>query len=247
MTDVGRMRSNNEDSFRMCRLQCGAVLAVVCDGMGGAAGGSQASSTACETFTNVILNNENVFIDPEGGLKPKTARSAMLTAVNKANTAVYNMSVMNSELTGMGTTLAACLIYKDTVMAVNVGDSRIYAVKDEKATRISKDHSYVQALVDEGVITEEEAENHPKKNIIMRAVGIDDHVETDFFVTAADMDYILLCSDGLTSYIGDSALGDFFGQGTLENKVTDMVDFANNSGGSDNITAVVIDLKGGNA
>lgn len=246
-TDVGKKRSNNQDSFKICALESGAVLAVVCDGMGGAAGGSQASSTACETFCNVILQNESALMDENKNLKENTARNALITAANKANTMVFNMSLKDPSLAGMGTTLAACLIYKDIFMAVNVGDSRIYAVYPHIARRVSKDHSYVQALVDEGVISEEEAKDHPKRNIILRAVGVDDHVETDFFSMNADMDYVLLCSDGLTNYIDDRTLDKFFAQGTAEEKVNALVDFANASGGSDNITAVVIDLKGGEA
>ena len=244
-TDVGKMRKNNQDSFKICTLKSGAVLAVVCDGMGGAAGGSQASSTACETFCNIVLQNEGVFMDEDGNLKEGVAKNALITAANKANTMVFNMSLKDPSLAGMGTTLVACLIYKNAFMAVNVGDSRIYAIYPDKARRISKDHSYVQALVDEGVITEQEASVHPKKNIILRAVGVDDRVEADFFAMNADMDYVLLCSDGLTNYINDNTLNNFFAEGTTEEKVKTLVSFANASGGSDNITAVVIDLKGG--
>lgn len=243
ITDVGQMRNNNQDSFRVCRLENGALLAVVCDGMGGAAGGSLASSAACEAFCDFVLQNEKVLIDADGNLKDKTAKSALISAANKANTAVYKKTLLDSSLAGMGTTLVACLIYKDILMAVNIGDSRIYSISSDIAHRISKDHSYVQALVDEGEITEEEAFSHPKKNIILRAVGIDDSVESDFFVYNADMDYVLLCSDGLTNYIKDNKLGEFFKDGSLEEKVKALVDFANASGGSDNITAVVIDLK----
>ena len=248
-TDVGKIRDNNQDSFKVCQLDNGILLAVVCDGMGGAAGGSLASSTACEAFCEFILKNANALVDEDGNLKDATAKNALISGVNKANTAVYKKALMDNSLAGMGTTLVACLIYGDKLMAVNVGDSRIYAVHEDSAHRISKDHSYVQVLVDEGEITEAQARNHPKKNIILRAVGIDDSVETDFFALRVDMKYILLCSDGLINYITDDKLSGFFADGTLEDKVKALIEYANNCGGSDNITAVAIDTssQGGNA
>ncbi len=245
LTDVGKVRSNNQDSFRACKLENGAVSAVVCDGMGGAAGGSLASETACDAFCELISQNSKLFFDAEGNLKEKVVRNALLTAVNKANTAVYKKALMDNSLSGMGTTLTACFVYKNVFMSVNVGDSRTYAIYSDHAERVSKDHSYVQALVDEGEITEEQAQHHPKKNIILRAVGIDDSVEVDFFTRPADMDYILLCSDGLSNYIPDSELHKFFTASDIKGKTVDLVDFANLSGGGDNITAVVIDLKDG--
>lgn len=242
LTDVGKVRKNNQDSFKICKIKNGAVLAVVCDGMGGAAGGSTASSTACEAFCEFMAQNESLLFDGNGELKEKTAKNALLTAVNKANTAVYKKALMDTSLAGMGTTLVGCMIYGDIFMAVNVGDSRIYAAYQNGLKRISKDHSYVQALVDQGEITEQQAHNHPKKNIILRAVGIDDTVQADFFYGQADMDYLLLCSDGLTNYIPDSSLASFFKGKDLQKNVGNMIDYANAEGGSDNITAVVIDV-----
>lgn len=243
LTDVGKVRNNNQDNFRVCALENGAVVAVVCDGMGGAAGGSQASDTACEAFCNTILQNEKVFFDADGNLKEKTVRSGLLTAVNKANTAVYKKALMDVSLSGMGTTLTACFVYKDVLTVINVGDSRTYAIYSDHAERVSKDHSYVQSLVDAGEITEEQAQHHPKKNIILRAVGIDDSVEADVFTRKADMDSILLCSDGLSNYIPDAELHKFFSASDVKGRVRDLVDYANLCGGGDNITAVVIDLK----
>ncbi len=244
LTDVGKVRKNNQDSFKIAELQNGALIMVVCDGMGGAAGGSQASSTACETFCDTILQNERLLFDSDGNLKEITAKNALLTAVNKANTAVYKKALLDSSLAGMGTTLVACLIFGGKLMAVNVGDSRIYGVYDDGVVRISKDHSYVQALVDEGEITEDEARNHPKKNIILRAVGIDDTVQTDFFTLKADMKYVLLCSDGLTNYIPDTRLSSFFEKESVQDNVQAMVHYANSEGGSDNITCAVVQLDG---
>ena len=241
-TDVGLMRDNNQDSFRICNMDNGAVLAVVCDGMGGAAGGSTASTLAVDTFCNVILQNEKLLFTPEGELKENTVKNALLTAVNKANTAVFHKSISDSSLAGMGTTLVACFAYKNRVIAVNVGDSRLYGIYDDGARRISKDHSFVQTLVDSGEITEEQAHLHPKKNIIMRAVGVDDSVNADVFALDADMKYILLCSDGLTNYLMDEEIGKFFG-GNIKETVTKLISYANECGGSDNITAVVIDFN----
>ena len=134
------------------------------------------------------------------------------------------------------------------VMAINVGDSRIYSVYKDRVVRVSKDHSFVQTLVDMGEISEKEAQNHPKKNIIMRAVGVDDSVEADYFRLSTDMEQILLCSDGLSNYVtDDNKLLEFFVEQNAKNAAESLVEFANKSGGGDNITAVVIDFKGGKA
>lgn len=240
-TDVGKMRNKNEDNFRICDMQNGAVLAVVCDGMGGAAGGSTASTLAVETFCSIILQNEKLLFTPEGELKENTVKNALLTAVNKANNAVYQKSVIDSSLAGMGTTLVACFAYRDKVIGVNVGDSRMYAVYGDNAKRISKDHSYVQMLVDNGEITEEQAQFHPKKNIIMRAVGVDDSVAADVFVLNADMERILLCSDGLTNYLEDEKIPSFFKK-DIKSNAEDLINYANACGGNDNITVAIIDF-----
>lgn len=242
-TDVGKLREKNEDNFRICQLNSGAVLAVVCDGMGGAVGGQTASTLATETFCSIIIQNEKLLFTPEGELKENTVKNALLTAVNKANTAVYGKSVMDSSLSGMGTTLVACFVYKNRVMGVNVGDSRMYAVYGDTAKRISKDHSYVQMLVDNGEITEEQAHTHPKKNIIMRAVGVDDSVEADVFILDADMDRILLCSDGLTGYLQDEKIPSF-SKKDVETDAKDLIKYANDCGGNDNITVALIDFRG---
>lgn len=243
LTDVGKMRDNNQDNFRICEMMNGAVLAVVCDGMGGAAGGNTASSLAVDTFCSIILQNEKLLFTPDGDLKENTVKNALLTAVNKANTAVYQKSVMDSSLSGMGTTLVACFAYKERIIGINVGDSRMYAVYKDNVKRISKDHSYVQLLVDAGKITEEQAQNHPEKNIIMRAVGVDDSIKADVFMLDADMDVVLLCSDGLSNYLQDEEIPSFFKK-DAESDVKGLIDHANACGGNDNITAAVIDFRG---
>lgn len=236
-TDIGRCRSSNQDSFLI--RQIGAMtLGVVCDGMGGANGGNVASALAANTFADVIGAGIVTFGD--------TATDEELTtllreALDAANEAVYGRAKADERLAGMGTTLCAVLTDGEHIHAVNVGDSRMYYFTDDGIVQLSHDHSFVQALVDTGSITPEEARTHPNKNIITRAVGTAITVEGDYY----DMDFpgkaMLLCSDGLTNFVEDERLYKLYAEAADVGSLTDAyVAEANENGGGDNITALVM-------
>lgn len=233
-TDVGKVRSNNQDSFRI-EYTDEFTIGIVCDGMGGAAGGSTASNTACETFSRFVREQL------ESGVVSDDFEEMLRKGVEKANEKVYNVSRSDKDLEGMGTTLCAFITDTKNVWAISIGDSRLYMFSGGKAYQLSHDHSYVQVLIDSGAITKEESRNHPNKNIITRAVGTQKEVECDTFVMPFSMDGLLLCSDGLTNYVTDDELGELFCQysNEIETLADTYIDKANAGGGGDNITVLI--------
>lgn len=242
-TDIGKKRKNNQDSFAIFSGK-NYLCAVVCDGMGGAKGGNIASSLAVKTFS---LNIRNALSGKSlSAFTDDSFKQILSDAASKANSEIYSRSLSKQEdLDGMGTTLAAVLITDRKCFGINIGDSRIYTVKDNEIDQISTDHSFVQYLIDKGEITEKEAENHPNKNIILRAIGVNENVESDTY-TIGDFDYILICSDGLTNHVGIEKIKDTIINNresvseSLESKVDNLIFDANSNGGTDNITAVLI-------
>jgi protein phosphatase len=203
--------------------------------MGGAAGGSLASSTAANAFSEYVLENIQTYKDDICTL--------LSDALASANGCVYEKAQADRELSGMGTTICAVLALGEKLYCLSVGDSRIYLLKNGRMTRLSHDHSYVQTLVDAGQITEEEARNHPNRNIITKAVGTENSVDGDVFVldeTCADK--ILICSDGLCGYVDDVKTEEIINNcRNCEEAVNALVDKANEAGGFDNITAVIME------
>lgn len=249
-TDVGMRRQINQDNFNTIPVWGGeATLLVVCDGMGGHKAGDIASKKAIEAFSN------SVFLNPCTEEDEATARAfikyVLVSSCDAANRVVYNMSHENEEYNGMGTTLVAALIYKDHMYAVNIGDSRLYMITRYKTMQISRDHSFVQYLIDSGKLTEQEAKTYPRRNVITRAIGVSEKPEVDFFctnLTEWEGGYLLLCSDGLSGYADNQTLFDIvYGDGKndgetesdIAEKVNSLISYANNAGGSDNITAVI--------
>lgn len=235
-TDTGKVRDNNQDSFRIANLSDKLRLAVVCDGMGGAAGGSTASNTACDEFVKTVHDFLQKNPDEDDFVM------ALTSGVEAANDKVYTMSRNAKDLEGMGTTLCAVLTDGHRLWAVSVGDSRIYMFKNDKVFQISHDHSYVQILIDSGAITKEESLTHPNKNIITQAVGTQSAIEYDTYVMDFDMSGLLLCSDGLSNYVHEDELNEIFRlYCQKEEELTgELIKCANNAGGADNITALII-------
>lgn len=244
LTDRGLLREANEDCIGITSLKNGIIIAVVCDGMGGAAGGQIASSVAEETFIESMtalcdIPNGNI---PDG----KKIKNALKVSIEKANAAILARAKEDLSLFGMGCTLVAAVLCKSKsrLYFANVGDSRIYMITRKSIKQLSKDHSYVQMLVDNKEITPEEAECHPKKNLITKALGIKDEIDpdiSDLRVSKRGDTYFLLCSDGLHGLVDKDTLSDVaLSHASIEEKVFAYIKLANEAGGHDNISAILI-------
>lgn len=233
MTDVGKVRLENQDSFRTGEFP-GGVFAVVCDGMGGAAGGSVASSVTAAVFA------EEVELACKNGLPDGEAGDVMISAAAKANADVYKKSVSDPALSGMGTTLVAAMIVGEKLYIAHAGDSRAYLSTAQGLKLLTKDHSVVQSLLDSGYITPEQAEHHVYKNLITRALGTEPEVPVDFKIyTIGDGEYVLLCTDGLTNYLKTEEIANIIRTNGIDGTAQKLVRAANDNGGGDNVTAVV--------
>ncbi len=230
-TSVGKIRAVNEDAFFVSELSSqDALLAVVADGMGGHNAGEIASSEAINAIKDVAQKNES------------DAKEMLIEAINAANSVVYKMSQDQQTLFGMGTTITACLISDTKVTAAQVGDSRLYLIRDNMILQITKDHSLVEMLIENGTITKEDAKHHPQKNVITRAIGTDSTVEADIYEFSIDVgDIILLCSDGLVNMVEDEKILSIIKKTrNFENTADKLVHEAENAGGNDNITVILI-------
>ena len=250
-SDVGMRRQINQDSIQTIRIWDGeAVLLIVCDGMGGHKAGDVASRTAIETFCERVMSSPCMEETPEKILE--FIRYTLVCAASEANAAVFQLANNNTDFMGMGTTLVAVLVYQGYFYAINVGDSRFYIVTRYEAKQVTKDHSFVQYLIDNGKLTPEEAKSYPRKNVITRAIGIAEKLDVDFFsapLSPWGTGYLLLCSDGLSNYADGKILVDIL-HGSMPNpristetdlaKKADMlIAYANAKGGSDNISAIL--------
>lgn len=249
-TDVGMMRKVNQDSFRCLSIWGGeAVLLVVCDGMGGHRAGEIASKKAIAEFTDRIITHP--CLSESFKAQFEEIRHTMISAAKKANELVLDMSNKLDELSGMGTTLVAGIIFREKLFCLNIGDSRLYVISKNGADQITHDHSFVQSLIDFGQISSEEAKTYPRKNVITQAVGITSEAAADFFCVDIKKKYgsgyVLLCSDGLSNYVDEQVMFDIlYGQtqsseeeADLSDAAEKLVDFANADGGADNITVVL--------
>ena len=230
-TSVGKIRAVNEDSYFVSEIGSGgAVLAIVADGMGGHNAGEIASAEAVNTLKSSITTADN------------TTKDVLLTAIQCANNAIYKMSKQTPSMHGMGTTITACVISENTVTAAQVGDSRLYLIKDNEITQITKDHSLVEMLIESGSITKEDAKTHPQKNIITRALGTNNSVEADVYeFKVSEDDVLLLCSDGLVNMVEDEKILSMITEcHDFENLADKLIAEAEDAGGHDNITVVLI-------
>ena len=235
-SDVGKVREMNQDYFYISKPEEKVQLFIVADGMGGYKGGEIASRLAVETSKSYILNN---FDSIESNDKEEILK-LIKSAIEYANLVVYEKSKENKELENMGTTIDVCLVLGNKVYIGHVGDSRVYRKRKDYFRKLTTDHSYVQKLVSDGTITKEEAYNHPKKNMLIKALGCSNFVEPDVMVKGFLKDDILLmCSDGLTNMLKDEEIVKTINENPIE-ACNNLVSKANENGGYDNITAVII-------
>lgn len=234
-TDKGQVREMNQDYYYTSTSLDEVQLYILADGMGGYNGGEIASSLAVQTAKNYIENN---FKEIE---KDKDSIIQLLgSSMEYANMVVYEKAKENPELQGMGTTLEICLIYNNKAYIGHVGDSRIYRIRKQFIRKLTQDHSYVQKLVKEGTITKEQAQHHPQKNMLMKALGCNAFVEPDVMVKGFLKDDILImCSDGLTNLVDQTTIYEMASK-NIEQATKDLVQLANERGGYDNITVVII-------
>ncbi len=234
ITDVGKVRKVNEDYYITCNLSQNAVVAVVCDGVGGEKAGDVASKVACE---EIIENIEATYKD---SMDDNAVKNLLLSASMRANVILHRMSQADERYKKMGCTLVLVLVRGQTAYIVSAGDSRVYLINSESANQITVDHTMAQFLYEQGELDSEGRENYPQKNIITRALGVEDEISLDYNeIYLTEEDRILMCTDGLYKYISDIEIMSFAMQ---QSGMEKMVTLANERGGSDNITVVLIKL-----
>jgi serine/threonine protein phosphatase PrpC len=242
LSHVGRQRQHNEDSYL---VEDDAKLFLVADGMGGHAAGEIASRIAVDSISEFILHSKS-----DDGTWPhaydehyRRSTNKLMAAVRLANTRVLEAMRKDARLRGMGTTVVACLIENDLISVAHVGDSRAYLIRDKQLSRITNDHSWVFEQVQAGMLTEAEAEKHPLRNVITRALGGALQVSPDASeIEARPGDVYLLCSDGLTGMVSEDEILKLVtgSDGDLKKACHQLIDVANEHGGLDNVTAVLI-------
>lgn len=233
-TDKGIVRSSNQDAYAVGEFPDEVAWAIVCDGMGGHAGGNIASALAVKVISDKINASyrEN--------MRDSSIRNMLDSALTAANMEVFDMAEANPDLSGMGTTVVCAIVKNGYAFIAHAGDSRAY-IYDGELKQITTDHSYVQTLVDIGKITKEEAEHHPNKNKITRAIGAEKMIDIDFDeIELNDEDVLILCTDGLSNYVSSDEMISEVQDGKYYAFADRLVKKANHNGGGDNVTVVAI-------
>lgn len=234
-SDIGKARETNEDFYYVASSEDFLKLYILADGMGGYNGGEIASRLATTSVKSYIESNFNKIQHEKEDIL-----DLIKNAIEYANMIVYEKSKENEELQNMGTTLEVCLIYNNKAFIGHIGDSRIYRIRKNIIRKLTVDHSYVQELVNDGTITKEEAIHHPKKNMLMKALGCTPYVEPDITVKGfLKDDVVVICSDGLTNMVSEQEIYDAVIQDNI-NTSEILVEKANELGGYDNITVITI-------
>lgn len=234
-TDIGKERKLNEDYFYASKPEDKIKLFILADGMGGYNGGEVASKMAVESAKDYITKHFKENKDSKEKIE-----NMLREATKYADSTVYKKSQSKKELSGMGTTLDICLIYNSRIYISHIGDSRVYRIRKDFIRRLTRDDSYVQTLVDDGTITKEEALHHPKKNMLTKALGCTPDVEPEIYTkTFIKDDIILMTSDGLTNMVPESEIYTIIKQ-EKENSAECLIKKANENGGYDNITVVIV-------
>ena len=239
ITDAGKVRSHNEDSVTIVKNESGEHLMIVADGMGGHRAGEVASSMVISQIGERFQKLSTI------GTK-QDAIAWLRENVKEVNSKILNYSNEHPEASGLGTTCVMALVTKEMLLFVNIGDSSGFVFKDHKLKKVTKDHTLVNFLVETGELSEEDAINHPKKNVLMRALGATDKCEIDMFEVETDVDAIMLCSDGLTNMLSFEQIERVLNEEdiTMDNKLIKLVKKANVRGGLDNISIAYLDKEG---
>lgn len=236
ITDKGAVRTQNQDGFYVDIPSEQLAVGVVCDGMGGAKAGNIASLVAVETFVEALQNGA------QGEEEPP---AVLAKAAEAANAAVYHRACTEPDCRGMGTTMVAVLMVEHTAYLLNIGDSRAYHMNEESGiTRLTRDHSVVEDMVARGDITPEEARNHPRKNLITRALGSEERIRADLYEKELQTgDFLLLCSDGLSNIVSDQEmLYEAIHGGEPADCCRRLLEIAMSRGAPDNVTAVLFQI-----
>ncbi len=233
-TDVGIKRNVNQDSIFVSDMRLGSLpnLYIVADGMGGELAGDYASAKCVETIIDSI----------KASTEKETVR-IIEQAIQKANSIIFTESKSDSTKAGMGTTLVLATVIDNHLFVANVGDSRLYVATASKIKQITKDHSVVAELVRTGELDEDDARTDKRKNMITRAVGAESSITPDYFdVALKGREHILLCSDGLTNMVSDKDIFSILKEDSpIENRAAKLIELANNSGGKDNISVIIVE------
>ena len=233
MTDTGLVRKENQDAYAV-KTVYGHTICVVCDGMGGAAGGKLASRIAVDTFSAEMEKR----LSPEA--KPDRLREVSVVAVALANRAVRDAARSSEEYHSMGTTLVSAVSFDGGVVIANVGDSRAYHINKERIVQVTRDHSLVEHMVERGDITAEEARRHPNRNLITRALGPDIDPECDCYTCQLlPGDFLLLCTDGLVNTVTDEEIKTEVLRGDSETCMDRLLAISKSRGAADNLTVVL--------
>ncbi|MEG2931040.1 MAG: Stp1/IreP family PP2C-type Ser/Thr phosphatase [Ruthenibacterium sp.] len=233
-TDIGHQRSENQDNYRAGLQADGTVWALVCDGMGGAQGGRMASTLAAEYM-------ERAFSEEIDSLHTsEEIRKFLFHLADTANSLIFNRSETDASVQGMGTTLVCAVVRGGRVQYVHAGDSRAYVYTGAGLSQLTKDHSMVQELIEQGTITQQEAYYHPNKNLITRALGVTSNVDVDYGEAPFRIgDILLLCTDGLTNYVTDEGIAHILSKTVFEKTADALVSQALVGEGLDNITVLL--------
>ncbi len=237
LTDVGKKRTRNEDYYGFFRLGPDEVLALVADGMGGHASGEVASRLAVETIRETY----------EKGRGEQEVLTALKSAFEISNFTILQKSLEREDLHGMGTTATALVLKEGEIFAGHVGDSRAYLLRESTLSQLTRDHSLVERMVEQGLLSREEAKSHPQRNVIYQSLGVNRDLEPELLgpIPVFPNDSLILCTDGLSNLVTDPEILEIVGGNPSQKACEKLVDLANQRGGHDNITLQVLKMSGG--
>lgn len=240
LTDTGKVRTHNEDAVIIAKNINSEYLMIVADGMGGHKAGEIASSMVVNYLATEFTKDEKI------GTKEE-AIAWIRKNISISNDEIFKYTEEHKESKGMGTTIVLAIVAKEYILFGNVGDSSGYVVKDEKLYKVTKDHTLVSLLLENGELTIEQAENHPKKNVLMRALGANNPIDIDIFDVDIKSSIIFLCSDGLTSLLNDEQIEKVIinSELSIQEKVVKLIKKSNIRGGTDNISIAYLNRKVG--